>query len=153
MSNFTTGKIYLIKSILGDEEYIGCTIDRLTSRMGNYKVAYEKIKDDIKPQNSVFVLFDKYGVQNCKISLIEDYPCDSLVALRDRRKQIKLDRTTNIINPVSSEIKISKKEMFAINNQKNLIVSLCVCGGKLSNINKKKYFISNKHINFLNNIN
>lgn len=32
----------------------------------------------------VKTLFDKYGVENCKIKLYEDYPCDSELELKMR---------------------------------------------------------------------
>jgi hypothetical protein len=33
---------------------------------------------------TAFLLFDKYGVENCKIELVENYPCESKEELRKR---------------------------------------------------------------------
>jgi hypothetical protein len=41
-------------------------------------------KEDYKNCPNTKLLFDKYGVENCKIKIFEDYPCDNELELRQR---------------------------------------------------------------------
>ncbi len=74
MINYNNGKIYKIESVNGDEGdiYIGSTTkeylsQRMTTHRGNYKCFLNGKGNFI----SSFYLFNKYGVENCKIILLE----------------------------------------------------------------------------------
>ena len=84
MTKYDNGKIYKIESDLGDLIYIGSTTkERLSSRLAQHKYVYRnKPKDGApkigkSPNYTSTILFDKYGVENCKIILIENYSCKS----------------------------------------------------------------------------
>lgn len=42
----------------------------------------DSYKQNNKNQCMVKLLFDKYGVENCKIKLYEEYPCDTELELK-----------------------------------------------------------------------
>ena len=89
MSKYQNSKMYKIHSDLGDKVYIGCTTKKyLSQRMAKHKYDYTYYKKKREDTGFAFVysylLFDEYGVDNCKIELLEAYPCDSIDEIRKR---------------------------------------------------------------------
>jgi hypothetical protein len=87
MSKYQNSKIYKIYSDLGDKIYIGCTTKQyLSQRMARHKYDYTYFKKKREETGFAFVtsylLFDEYGVDNCKIELLETYPCNSIDEIR-----------------------------------------------------------------------
>ena len=67
--DYTNGKIYKITNCVDNEVYVGSTTQSLSRR-------FSKHKEDSKYRNNkVHSHFDKIGIDNFCISLIEDYPC------------------------------------------------------------------------------
>ena len=88
MTNYQNGKIYKIECINGEEGdiYIGSTAKQyLSQRMEKHRTSYKYWKVG-KPVShvSAYDLFDKFGVENCSIVLIEACLCDSKDELRAR---------------------------------------------------------------------
>jgi hypothetical protein len=84
MVNYANGKIYMIASIDaidGDGNiYIDSTTkEYLSQRMVCHKKDYVQWKGgNIKVGKiNSFILFDKFGVENCRIILLETFPCQS----------------------------------------------------------------------------
>lgn len=78
MSNYKLGKIYMIYSIKNPEDrYYGSTTQSLAKRF------YQHTKD-LKKSLSSALLFEKYGIDGCKIELVEDFPCENKNQLRAR---------------------------------------------------------------------
>ena len=75
MADYQNGKIYKISSSLGPEVYYGSTIRTLVARMYEHK-SYLCCNSQL--------IFEKYGFENCKIDLVEDYPCNSRKELEAR---------------------------------------------------------------------
>jgi hypothetical protein len=71
-NKYQNGKIYMIWTTLGDEKYYGSTIRKLSMRMASHRNNYKTGLN----VSSCF-LFDKYGIENCKIELVINYPCNS----------------------------------------------------------------------------
>ena len=75
MVNYSNGKIYKIEPIVDHEEdeiYVGSTTKQyLSQRMDKHRNDYKRWKDGKCRKTSVYVLFDKYGIDNCKIYLLE----------------------------------------------------------------------------------
>ncbi len=99
MTKYDKTKIYKIWSPLGDNIYIGCTTkEYLSSRMSHHRYEYKIYLKSEKNKMSTTscLLFDKYGVENCFIELIESKKCNS------KDEQIKLEgewiRKLNCIN-------------------------------------------------------
>jgi hypothetical protein len=71
------GKIYKIVDVGYNEQYFGSTTVELSTRMARHRARYREYNKTQKSFYSSFILFDKYGIENCKIELVESYPCDS----------------------------------------------------------------------------
>jgi hypothetical protein len=76
MVNYNNGKIYKIEPISGGEDgdvYIGSTTKQyLSQRMSNHRSSYKRWKTGkLKTNFTSFNLFEKYGVENCQIVLLE----------------------------------------------------------------------------------
>ena len=89
MNRYQNSKIYKIYSDLGDKVYIGCTTKQyLSKRMAKHKYDYTYYKKKREDTGFAFVysylMFDEYGVDNCKIELLEAYPCNSIDEIRKR---------------------------------------------------------------------
>jgi hypothetical protein len=76
MVNYNNGKIYKIECLTGDIDdiYIGSTTKNyLSKRMVQHRSDYKRWKEsDVKGITSSFKIFDKYGVDNCIITLLEN---------------------------------------------------------------------------------
>lgn len=71
-NKYQNGKIYMIWSTEGDNKYYGSTTQTLSMRMAGHRLVYKKGN-----KVSSSLLFDKYGIENCKIELVLNYPCNS----------------------------------------------------------------------------
>jgi hypothetical protein len=81
MVNYNNGKVYKIEPICEHEEneiYIGSTTkDYLSKRMVAHRNDYKQYKNGKQTFTTSYILFDKYGMKNCKISLLEIVNCNS----------------------------------------------------------------------------
>ena len=85
MTNYQNGKIYKIEDVGGNLCYIGSTTKQyLSQRMTWHRGDYTKWLAGKSRKITVFNIFEQYGIENCKIVLIELYPCDSKDELRKR---------------------------------------------------------------------
>ena len=85
MTNYNNGKIYKIESSLGDKVYYGSTTKKyLSQRMTAHRTDYNRWLIGKTHLIMVFKLFEEYGLENCKIVLIENYPCESKDELHAR---------------------------------------------------------------------
>lgn len=78
MPNYQDGKIYMIWC--EDDRYYGSTVNTLSRRFTQHKSSYIK---NHKP-TTCHTLFAKYGVENCKIELVELFACNSVEELNAR---------------------------------------------------------------------
>jgi len=85
MVNFALGKIYCMYTG-GDKMYIGSTCDSLNNRLSKHKAAY---KQHLKNNYRYCASFDliKKEENDVKITLLEDYPCDTRAALWKRESE------------------------------------------------------------------
>lgn len=112
MNKYERGKIYQIIAPDGTI-YIGSTISTLVCRFGNHRRAYTSWKKGRERLTTVFEMFEAHGVENCKIELIESYPCVSKRELERREGEIIKQR--DCINKVvagrtSEEYRIDNKD-------------------------------------------
>ena len=86
--NYNNGKIYKIVPKSGeDEAYIGSTTkERLCQRMQQHRSQYVRYKNGNGCKVTSYELFDKYGVDNCEIVLIELVNCNSKDELHIRER-------------------------------------------------------------------
>jgi hypothetical protein len=81
-NKYENGKIYMITDNAYTEKYIGSTTVGLSSRIAQHRRNYKRYKDGKYHFITIFDLFDKYDINNCKIELIEEAPCDTKEQLR-----------------------------------------------------------------------
>lgn len=83
MPNYKNGKIYNIVSPDG-KKYIGSTTQLLNRRFTAHKSKYKSWKEGKHHFVTSFNLFDEYGIDKCKIELIEEYSCNTKKELETR---------------------------------------------------------------------
>ena len=178
MTKYTNGKIYKIQDLNGDMCYIGSTTrPMLSERMSGHRSAYKRWKAE-KPTTriTVFEIFDTYGVENCRIILLELYPCNTKDELLSREAHfIRAEQCVNKVIPdrtqkeykdthkMESHIQkqkyyIKNKEKIAIHkkqylsdnleaiNERRKAVIECICGGHYVRSNKSLHYVSKKHL-------
>jgi len=80
MVNYSYGKVYKIEPINGDEGdvYFGSTTKQhLSQRMDSHRKDYKRWKEGKRNYVSSFSLFEKYGLENCKIILLDNVNANS----------------------------------------------------------------------------
>ena len=87
--DYSQGKIYKIEPICSHDEgdvYIGSTsIPRLCNRFSQHKSNYKQFKNQkVNARTMSYELFDKYGLENCQIFLIENVNAKTKDELRAR---------------------------------------------------------------------
>ena len=111
---YENSKTYKIVDKTYTEQYIGSTTVGLSTRMARHRAKYWGYKRGEKYHGSCFLLFDKYGLENCKIELIENYPCESKEELRKREGYwIKNEKCVNKLVPGRTQ-----KEWLDLNREK-----------------------------------
>eukprot|EP00438_Fugacium_kawagutii_P014876 Skav225065 [mRNA] locus=scaffold2293:78966:79457:+ [translate_table: standard] len=85
MNRYENGKIYKVVDIGYNKCYIGSTCESLSKRMQRHRDNYSKYrKGTLNKRVSVIDIFEEYGTENCKIELIENYPCENREELLKR---------------------------------------------------------------------
>jgi hypothetical protein len=172
MVNYNNGKIYKIEAINGDEGdiYIGSTTKKhLSQRLSAHKYTYKQWKMGKYGETSCFKLFDKYGIDNCRILLIKMFSCtnnDELTAEEgslirstlciNKRIPCRLQKEQKLIyNSINKDkIKDNKAKYYIENkekiSEKGKIKFTCECGTISRSSDKAKHNKSKKHIEYLN---
>ena len=121
MVNYDNGKIYMIEPICEHDEgdiYIGSTTkEYLSQRFVAHKKNYKRYKSG-KPRQFMtsFIIFEKYGIDNCRITLIEEVSCqtkDELMA-----KEAQYIRTLKCVNKC---IPNRSKAQYRFDNKENVV--------------------------------
>ena len=76
-NKYNRGKIYRIHDIAYTKFYYGSTVQQLSVRMGQHRSHYRMYQGGLLPYTTVYAIFDEFGVDNCKVELVENYPCHS----------------------------------------------------------------------------
>jgi len=111
--------------------YYGSTIQTLMERWWLHKSNFNTWKKGGKIC-ACFKLFDEYGIDNFRIELVEDYPCDNDEQLR-MKEQEYLDANECVneqrayISPEDTRIQMRK---YYLEHQAEKVV--CECGRELS---------------------
>ena len=77
LNKYEKGKIYKITDLGYNKMYIGSTCENLSKRMARHRAGYNYKRKNEKKNCASFRLFDEFGIDNCKIELVENYPCSS----------------------------------------------------------------------------
>jgi hypothetical protein len=163
MVNYNNGKIYKIEPISGGEDgdvYVGSTTMKyLSRRISGHRTKYKQWKNGTSNMMTSFKLFEKYGVGNCQISLLE------LVNVNTKDELLAREgfyiKSINCINKVivgrtkreyqednRERIIIYRKNYYEENKGKIHQKCLCECGhfGVKSNL---RHIHSKRHMDFL----
>ena len=179
MPDYSKGQIYKIVDVGYNKCYIGSTIESLSQRMARHRTKYTSWKKEKYNFTSSFILFDEYGVDNCKIEWIEDYPCNSKKELDAREGYYQ--QTVECINKyvsgrssksyykdkceeIKEQVKQYRKEnpdKIRENNsryfkeKKTLLMQKkqCACGAFYTYWHKERHEKTNKHQQYLQNQN
>ena len=95
-NKYHNGKIYQITDIGYNKCYIGSTTEELSQRMTRHRADYKRFLNGKKSHTRSYDIFNEYGVENCKIELIEYFKCDTLQELR--RKEGEHIKNTDCVN-------------------------------------------------------
>jgi len=165
--NYQNGKIYKIESMMGEKIYIGSTTKQyLSQRLAKHKIDYRQWKQN-KPGLSnmtSYELFDEYGLDNCMITLLENFPCESKDELRAKEAYyIRILQCVNKCVPGRTkaqykndhrdEIRTKDLEFYHKNkeriNKKRSEKVTCECGSIVSVRHKYRHLTSKKHQAFI----
>lgn len=115
MSNrYQNGKIYKVININEpDKFYVGSTCNPLCKRMVLHRSACKKESDNRK----FYISMREEGIENFKIILIENYPCDSKDELR-AREQYYIEQLNPVFNMKSAySTEEHKKQYYEANKE------------------------------------
>jgi hypothetical protein len=154
--DYSKGKIYKIEAEGTDEIYVGSTIKLLCQRMAKHREGYKLWKAGKGKKYKSFDLFDKYGVENCKIVLIELYPCSCKAELERRegecQKQLIGKGLVNkkISGRTKKEYRVDNKDKIKEQEKKNHSqIVKCECGCELRKDSLSNHKKSKKHLELL----
>ena len=78
MSKYNNGKIYKIVDNGYNKQYFGSTIESLSKRMAKHRYKYKLyLNNEGQPRVSCYGIFEDFGIENCKIELVEYFSCET----------------------------------------------------------------------------
>ena len=93
---YQNGMIYKITDNGYTKCYYGSTINILSKRLDNHKQSYKAWKNNKANKCTVYNLFEEFGIENCKIELVELFPCNSRIELE--KKEGEYIRNNDCLN-------------------------------------------------------
>jgi hypothetical protein len=160
MTNYQNGKIYKIEAHNGEEGdiYIGSTCNQfLNERFRQHSNNFNSWKQEkSKYRTTSFQLFEKYGIENCFITLVEIFPCNLKNELLVREVfYIRSMKCVNKYIPLRSVYE--RKKVWRENNQeiykestkqyykKRSIRFICQCGKEVMECNRLRHCTTKLH--------
>jgi hypothetical protein len=126
----SNGKIYKIEPICDCDDgeiYIGSTCQKLSQRMTKHRAGYKRWKLEKKKNMMSYKLFEKYGIENCQIILIECIDCKTKDELHAREAfYIKTLNCVNKMMPLrtdkeyrydNKEVLCERSKTYYVNNK------------------------------------
>jgi hypothetical protein len=175
--DYQQAKIYCIKVNTEEEylPYVGSSCKRLLSqRMNQHRQDFDKWKKGKYGFLSSFTLFEKFGIENCYIELVELFPCKCNDELRkkereyiDKIKCVNMDRPFRTKEEAiqqkknhaeENKIEIAEKRAEKYRANKEEIAEKkkekydCPCGSTLRISDKSTHEKTKKHKNYLTTI-
>ena len=176
MPDYSKGKIYKVVDFEMTKCYIGSTVQPLCSRMATHRDHYRKyVNGKSLIWASVFRLFDEFGLKNCKIVLVENYPCNSKEELEGREGEYQ--KNTECVNKYTAGKNPEEQKLENSNRQKQQRIDnpekvreydrqayykrkehknrpyICECGATVCFRVRLRHFKSLKHQQYLQNFN
>jgi hypothetical protein len=113
---YQDAKIYKIWDNCYNECYIGSTKGSLSQRMARHRHCYNSWKRDKRSLVTVYKMFDESGIDNCKIELVADYPCNNLQELRKREGEYIRSEAC-----VNKRVKGRSRKEYHVDNRETLL--------------------------------
>ena len=163
MVNYNNGKIYKIENNVDDMLYIGSTTKTyLSQRMVGHRESYKRWKNGNYHNFSVFEMFEKHGIENCFIVLLELVNCSSKDELLARKafyiksmvcvnKNIPLRTDKQYYVDNKEKINDYHKKNYNDNKDKYKIKLNCECGSTYDYSHKSRHEKTIKHLTYLAN--
>ena len=116
--DYKNAKVYQIVDNGYNMSYVGSTCMPLSKRFHNHKRLYNFWKNHNKGFCTSFDIFDEYGIDNCKIELIEAVPCLTKDELR--KKEGEFIKNRDCVNKVIAgrTVKEYQKDYYETNKDK-----------------------------------
>ena len=115
MKDYSTGKIYAIRSAQTDEIYIGSTIQPLCVRMAGHRQHYKQYLNENYHYTTSYKIIQ---YDDAFIELLENFPCSCKDELTKREGEL-IRENKNCIN---KRIEGRNKKQWAIDNKNNISV-------------------------------
>ena len=148
---YTRGKIYKVVDFGYSKCYYGSTTEKLYNRFSKQKNIYKQfVAGKRKDRTSVSILFEEFGMENCKIELVENYPCNGKEELNAREgfyiknydcvNKLVAGRTNH------ERYELNKEQLLKRHKELGKVPWVCnVCNCQLNTWNKWKHLKSIKH--------
>eukprot|EP00438_Fugacium_kawagutii_P008706 Skav236656 [mRNA] locus=scaffold3354:4255:4770:+ [translate_table: standard] len=164
MVNYQNGQIYKIVDVGFNKCYIGSTCENLKRRFQRHKDHHIEYQNGKRNLTTSSLMFNEYGVENCKIVWIKDYPCNSKKELEAEEGRIQSE--TDCVNKyvagrsgfqwrIDNEEHLkeyykqyAQKNKERIKTKKNQIFN-CECGSTYTYGHKTRHFKTDKHQQYL----
>ena len=119
MNRYEFSKIYQIVDVGFNKCYIGSTTETLSQRMARHREHYKAhMSGGNRKHERSMMLFDEFGIDNCKILLIKDFPCNSRAELeREEGREI----LNNIDMCVNKNVVGRTRQEYYHDNQERLL--------------------------------
>ena len=138
LSKYSQGKIYKICDNTYSMTYYGSTIQPLCKRMSEHRSRYRRYKNGNYHFSSVFSIFEEFGVGECKIELVELFPCNSNIELHQKEGEyIRINKCVNK-NIAGQMVKERRREYDKEYYKSHKEYYICdICGREI--LNRSKY--------------
>ena len=148
-----------------DEVYFGSTKIPLKIRWSRHISSYKRWKNGKANKVYSFILFDKYGIENCEIIALEEFENLTNEALKEKEVSFIISfkcvnknipgRTHKKYYIDNREVRLKYIKEYYIDNKEHLTILkkekfICDCGGEYIRTNKARHFKSKKHQEYLN---
>ena len=151
MNKYHNGEIYKIVDVGYNKCYIGSTTEKLSQRMTRHRSDYNRHNDGRRLNKiSVFELFDEFGLDNCKIELVEYCKCETKDELV--RREGELIKNSDCVN---KQIAGRTKKEYAEENREALLkqkheygkreYTCDICNSTMRLDDKSKHLKTEKH--------
>lgn len=169
MVNYQNGKIYKLvpkDPIIGDENimYIGSTAEKyLSMRLSKHVATYRQYQKNKGNYVTSYKLFEKYGIENIVILLIETFPCNNKDELHKReRHYIENNVCTNKSIPTQTDAEyrlknretlLQKQKEYVMQNKEKIRkneqeIMQCECGITFTKQHKSRHLKTENHQKF-----
>ena len=150
------GKIYFVRSNNPEikSKYVGSTIQTLAQRMTGHRGGYKRWLVGKENACAIFYEFQKYGIEQFHIELIEDYPCEREEQLLARENFFirQEDCVNKIMAILTHEERDEKRKQYYQGRKNEVSVKgkekiKCECGDIVSNSagSLNRHIKTNKH--------